>query len=65
MNSLGLCAAFADLDAFVPRVSKLFVAGTSAGFEPSTSATAATGFAGFPDDAAPRAFVEGGRRRHW
>ena len=49
---LGLRQCFAGLDALVPRVIKLGVTITSAVSEPRTTATAATYFPRFRDDAA-------------
>ena len=43
-------SCFAGPNAFVPRVTKFCATGTAAIFEPRTSATATTGFAGFRDD---------------
>ena len=54
---------FAGLDTLVPRVIKLGVTRTSAVSEPRTTATAATDFARFRDDAAFGAYGTNGRRR--
>ena len=51
-DCLGLCQYFAGLDALVPRVIKIGVASTSTVSEPRTTATAATTFPRFRDDAA-------------
>ena len=51
-SPLELRQCFAGLDALVPRVTQLGVTSTSAVSEPRTAATAATAFAGSPDDAA-------------
>ena len=59
---LGLRPGFAGLYALVPRVIKVCVTGTSAGFEPRATATATTHFAGFRDDAAFRTYGTDGRR---
>ena len=53
--------AFADLDAFVPRVVNLGVTRTFTFSEPRTAATATTAFPRFPDGAAFEAFGPGGR----
>ena len=60
---LGLIHFFAGLNALIPRVIKLGVASTSTVSEPRTTATAATNFPGFRDDAACGADETDGRRR--
>ena len=52
MHSHSLQFTFAGLDALSPRVVEVRVTGLSALLEPSTTATAATGFAGSLVDAA-------------
>ena len=60
---LGLRQCFADLDALVPRVTKLDLDSASTVSEPRTTATAATRFSRFGDDAAFEAYGIDGRRR--
>ena len=48
----GMYPCFTGLDALVPRVTKVWIAGTSTTPEPRTAATATTEFAGFADGAA-------------
>ena len=48
----GLWLCFAGLNALVPRATKVCVTCTSAAFEPRTTVTATTRFAGFLDGAA-------------
>lgn len=60
---LGLQPCFAGMDARVPRVIKLGVTGTSAVSEPRTTATAATDFRRFRDDAAFGAYGTDGHSR--
>ena len=62
-DCLGECPCFAGLDTLVPRVLKFCVARTSTDFEPRTSATTTTAFAGFPDGAACGARGNDCRRR--
>ena len=57
---LGPC--FAGLNALVPRVIKVCVTCSSAVFEPRTTVSATTSFAGFLDDAALGAYGTGDRR---
>ena len=56
---------FAGLNALVPRVIKLGVTGTSAVSEPRTTATTATKFPRFRDDAAFGTGETNGRRDCW
>ena len=60
---LGLRPRFAGLDALVPRMIKLGVTSTSAVSEPRTTATAATNFTRFRDDAVFEAYGTYSRRR--
>ena len=60
---LGLRPCFADLDPLVPRVMKLGVTSACTISEPRTTATAATNFTGFRDDAAFGADETDSRRR--
>ena len=62
---LGPRPCFAGLNALVPRVMKLGVAHTSAVSEPRTTATAATVFPRFHDDAALSASGTDDRRRDY
>ena len=62
-SPLKLRQCFAGLDALVPRVIELAVTSTSAVSEPRTTATAATDFPRFRDDAAFRAYRTDGPRR--
>ena len=59
---LKLRQCFTGLDALVPRVIKLGVTSTSTVSEPRTTATAATNFPRFRDDAAFGAYGTDGRR---
>ena len=61
-----LCEWFAGLDALIPRVVKLLeVTSTSTVSEPRTTATAATDFSRFRDDATFIAYGTDGRRRDY
>ena len=60
---LELHPCFAGLDALVPRVIKLDVTSTPAVSEPRTTATTATTFPRFRDDAAFGAYALDGRLR--
>ena len=63
---VGLRPRFAGLDALIPRVIKLGVTSTSAVLEPRTTATAATDFPRFYDDAAFGAYrADGCSRGCW
>ena len=58
---LGLWSYFTDIDALLPRVTKVCVDCTSTVFKPRTSSTATTSFARFRDDAAFGTYGAGDR----